>query len=175
VRSRELHIAACSKSLFKSFCPIKTFIQQSLSTYSQIELLRCFAPNHDLSSINESRFRKITELLMRNFDDDVLWDVLGFDSGVTVCLICDLCIYEIFISARQPYTSQFSRAHIYEPLSHDILHQFIKGTFKNHLVTWIEDYLKLTHPANGAKRIVNDIDMRYVLVDSVGIFSVWIS
>jgi hypothetical protein len=36
----------------------------------------------------------------------------------------------------------------------------IKGTFKDHLVTWINDYVKAEYPESEAKKILDDIDRR---------------
>jgi Plavaka transposase len=60
----------------------------------------------------------------------------------------------------QPFTSSFPRADINELLSPDLLHQLIKGAFKDHLVTWVNDYIKTEYPASEAQKILNDIDQR---------------
>ena len=60
----------------------------------------------------------------------------------------------------QPFTYGFPRADIHELLSPDLLHQIIKGTFKDHLVTWVMAYINLEHPPAEAKQILADIDQR---------------
>lgn len=57
---------------------------------------------------------------------------------------------------------KFPRADIHELLSSDLLHQLIKGTFKDHLVQWIKDYLKLTYGSSRSQTILDEIDRRYV-------------
>jgi hypothetical protein len=42
----------------------------------------------------------------------------------------------------QLFMMQFPRADIHENLTADLLHQVIKGAFKDHLVAWVEDYLQ---------------------------------
>lgn len=67
---------------------------------------------------------------------------------------------DLMLIAFKPFTSDFPRADIHEIIAPDILHQVIKGTFKDHLVGWVEDYLVLTHGLNNANVILDDIDRR---------------
>jgi hypothetical protein len=60
----------------------------------------------------------------------------------------------------QPYTTKFPRADIYKLLTPDLLHQVIKGTFKDHLVSWVEDYLKIIYGSSDGMRILDEIDQR---------------
>ena len=62
----------------------------------------------------------------------------------------------------QPFMMKFPRADIHELLTFDLLHQVIKGTFKDHLVQWIEDYLKLIYGPTKGQSILDEIDHRYV-------------
>ena len=60
----------------------------------------------------------------------------------------------------QPFTHSFPRADIHELLSPDLLHQVIKGVFKDHLVQWVGDYLVRHKGKTRAHEIMGDIDRR---------------
>lgn len=70
----------------------------------------------------------------------------------------------ILIYHLQPFTHKFPRADIHELLTPDLLHQVIKGTFKDHLVTWVTEYLYEEHGETGANAILGDIDRRYMFL-----------
>ncbi|KAF8801739.1 hypothetical protein BYT27DRAFT_7226659 [Phlegmacium glaucopus] len=57
-----------------------------------------------------------------------------------------------------PFMDSFPRADINQLLSPDLLHQVIKGGFKDHLITWVGEYLDLEHGSTKAKEIMDDID-----------------
>ncbi|KAF8488801.1 hypothetical protein F5888DRAFT_1622732, partial [Russula emetica] len=63
-----------------------------------------------------------------------------------------------------PFTTHFPRADIHELLAPDLLHQIIKGTFKDHLVTWVMDYVAAEHGKSHANQILADIDRRIATV-----------
>ena len=89
------------------------------------------------------------------------WYDFGAVGNVVVCFS-----YIYYLGGHnilyQPFTEHFPRADIHELLAPDLLHQLIKGTFKDHLVTWIESYLTHTHPSKLAKKILSIIDRRSV-------------
>ncbi|KAI1785118.1 hypothetical protein LXA43DRAFT_900463 [Ganoderma leucocontextum] len=104
---------------------------------------KCLALPHELETGGRARFREHTEALIDTFDHRVLWDVFGLVADVT------------------PFTNYFPRADIHELLTPDLLHQLIKGTFKDHLVEWVVQYIRLTAESEAeADRILNEIDRR---------------
>jgi hypothetical protein len=68
----------------------------------------------------------------------------------------------ILTNVLQPFTHDFPRADIHEILTPDLLHQVIKGTFKDHLVAWVNAYLYEMHGKSRANAIIEDIDRRCV-------------
>jgi hypothetical protein len=101
-----------------------------------------------------------TDLLCKTFNLQTLWQDHGIVGNFMVIVLLSHC-HDIDIS--KPFTHGFPRAEIYELLSPDILHQVIKGTFKDHLVTWVEEYLHIVHPEARALAIMADIDRRYAM------------
>ncbi|KAF9492166.1 hypothetical protein BDN71DRAFT_1483874 [Pleurotus eryngii] len=61
---------------------------------------------------------------------------------------------------NNPFTNDFPWADIHEIMVPDLLHQIIKGTFKDHLVTWVGEYLELEHGPTEAVRIMDMIDQQ---------------
>jgi hypothetical protein len=69
-------------------------------------------------------------------------------------------LYITYLTSFKPFTNDFQRADIHEILAPDLLHQIIKGTFKDHLVSWVEEYLYAMHPKSKAAKILDDIDQQ---------------
>ncbi|PPQ88480.1 hypothetical protein CVT25_012030, partial [Psilocybe cyanescens] len=112
--------------------------QGSSLTGSQNE---CDAPPHDLDSKgSHCCSHEKTDFLIKNFDPGILWDDYGIWNDIVL------------------FTHSFPCANIHELLSPDLLHQLIKGTFKDHLVTWVGDYLVQTHGEQRTLEIIEDID-----------------
>ncbi|KAI0038131.1 hypothetical protein FA95DRAFT_1665594 [Auriscalpium vulgare] len=111
---------------------------------------KCNAEPDNLDSDRaRRRTRAKTEFLISAFDPGILWDDYGIRSDV---------------AAFQPFTNDFPRADIHQLLSPDLLHQVIKGTFKDHIVTWINSYLEEQHGEARANQIIEDIDRRLASV-----------
>ncbi|KAG2107667.1 uncharacterized protein F5147DRAFT_745903 [Suillus discolor] len=63
-----------------------------------------------------------------------------------------------------PFMNNFPRIDIHKLLAPDILHQLIKGAYKDHLVDWVKKYLLQTHGKRQANIILDDIDRRIAAV-----------
>ncbi|KAJ6541300.1 hypothetical protein B0H10DRAFT_2181502 [Mycena sp. CBHHK59/15] len=107
---------------------------------------RCTAPRDDLDGPSGRRTQLHTDTLFDVFDHGAMWDQYGVIPDVL------------------PFTWEFPWADIYKLLSPDILHQVIKGTFKDHLVAWVAEYLDSVHGKAEAKKIMADIDRRIAAV-----------
>ncbi|KAJ7855718.1 hypothetical protein B0H14DRAFT_3645261 [Mycena olivaceomarginata] len=77
--------------------------------------------------------------------------------------LTDILLAE-FPRGYTPITRDFPRADIHEMLSPDLLHQIIKGSFKDHLVTWVGEYIYLAHSKAKADEIMDEIDRRIAAV-----------
>ncbi len=62
----------------------------------------------------------------------------------------------------KPFTNDFPRADVHELITPDLLHQVIKGTFKDHLVTWLGEYLVLAHGEKHSLALLDIMDKRYL-------------
>ncbi|KAJ7880806.1 hypothetical protein B0H14DRAFT_3082687 [Mycena olivaceomarginata] len=104
---------------------------------------KCEAHPDDLDADGARlRTQTKTEALVMCFDPGILWDEYGICADIV------------------PFTNDFPRADIYELLSSDLLHQVIKGTFKDHIVSWVNKYLYDKYGEKQALEIIQDIDRR---------------
>ncbi|KAG1874048.1 hypothetical protein C8R48DRAFT_745953 [Suillus tomentosus] len=123
-----------------------------ITDYPEQALLTCIVQNwcpntiyllhiHPDVLLRQMRSHDHTEVLVEEFELGVLWDEYG--------LVGDIVVSDI-----------------HELLSPDILHQLIKGAFKDHIVTWVHKYIKAQYSENEANKILDDIDRRIALPPS---------
>jgi hypothetical protein len=105
------------------------------------------------------------DLLVNELELGVIWDEYGIAGDAVVRTKGPVSGISRAhpLSIPQPFTNDFPRADIHQLIAPDLLHQIIKGTFKDHLVTWVEEYLVITHGRAQANVILDDIDRRYDL------------
>ena len=91
----------------------------------------------------------------------VLYDNYGIVGDIIVRIWQHLHLLS-YTDYSQPFTNEFPRADVHEIIAPDLLHQIIKGTFKDHLVSWVEELLMHIHRNNKTKvcNILDDIDHR---------------
>ncbi|KAG2347176.1 hypothetical protein BDR05DRAFT_945548 [Suillus weaverae] len=97
---------------------------------------RCLAPHGKLD--DEDALCRCEAHREALFEEDMS-DVLRRDFGIVGSIV--------------PFTNDFPRADIHQLIAPDILHQIIKGCFKDHLATWVEKYL---HHGRGFKQWTGD-------------------
>ncbi|KAG1726637.1 uncharacterized protein EDB91DRAFT_1239630 [Suillus paluster] len=119
---------------------------------------RCMSHRKSLDSKSLCRNRDHTEALIEEVTSTDLWDEYG--------IINDLIISHASSHRTAPFTNDFPRADIHKLIAPDLLHQLIKGTFKDHLVEWVGKYLHHVHGKKGAEKIQDDIDRRIAAVAS---------
>ncbi|KAF8670120.1 hypothetical protein AX14_005942 [Amanita brunnescens Koide BX004] len=100
---------------------------------------KCTARSKVLDGKRDWRMHELTVLLQQALSTKQLWDHYGIIDGI------------------MPFIHDFPRADIHELLSPDILHQLVKGVFKDHLVTWVKDYVELKY-GNQAGAVLAEID-----------------
>ncbi|KAJ6591937.1 hypothetical protein B0H10DRAFT_1925050 [Mycena sp. CBHHK59/15] len=106
---------------------------------------RCLSPAHDLDRVSARRCADHTDTLLEVCTLKELWDDFGIVGDIV------------------PFMADFPRADIHELISMDLLHQIIKGTFKDHIVDWVEEYIRAVHDNAEAERILADIDRRIAI------------
>ncbi|KAK7461773.1 hypothetical protein VKT23_008204 [Stygiomarasmius scandens] len=99
-------------------------------------------PNELDTGDNWPQTQHKTDFIIHTFDPGIVWDEFGSRSDVA------------------PFTFHFPHANIHELLSPDLLHQAIKGTFKDHMVEWVMDYVIDTYSSSRVLEILKDIDQR---------------
>ncbi|KAG1871546.1 hypothetical protein F4604DRAFT_1881168 [Suillus subluteus] len=114
---------------------------------------RCMSHPDSLDTKSLPLSKRTTEALIEEATYGTLWVEYG--------IVGDLV----------PFTNDFPRGDIHELIALDILHQLIKGTFKDHLVKWVGQYLQHVHGMKEVERIQADIDRRcHVPTDMVCMF-----
>ncbi|KAF9220329.1 hypothetical protein BS17DRAFT_769406 [Gyrodon lividus] len=95
----------------------------------------CQATQENWDANAQTHCREFQEYLFKENSFQVLWDKYG--------IVGDLI----------PFTNDFPCANIHQLIAPNILHQLIKGCFKDHLVDWVKWWLKANHSRCEAERI----------------------
>lgn len=89
-----------------------------------------------------------------------------YDHNASLWLLTVLLHDSLITFLLQPFTNDFPQADIHKLLLPNILYLLIKGTFKDHLVTWVQEHLVETHGKTCTNEILDDIDCQYISQNS---------
>ena len=101
--------------------------------------------------------------------------------GITLCLEWQKCMLLLCLKATLwdeygidaeiiPFTCDLTCADVHKPISSNLLHQAIKGMFKDHLVEWVGQYLQIIYEKAEAEQVMHEIDQRYISLLLIFIF-----
>ncbi|KAG5640671.1 hypothetical protein DXG03_007595, partial [Asterophora parasitica] len=144
----------------------KTTVSVATGQNNFYPLCTAYPEDLDDGSKAQHRSHQHTNTLLQGCLLAELWDVYGIVSDLVVCN-ADILVMPQHIKLDilpQPFTKSFPCANIHELLVPDLLHQIIKGTFKDHIVDWVMLYIKTTYMKQRADKILADIDRRIALV-----------
>ncbi|KAG2121976.1 hypothetical protein DEU56DRAFT_873692 [Suillus clintonianus] len=104
----------------------------------------------------------------KNLDEKLLCRCCDHTEALIEEVATSLALWDEYgiVGDLVPFTNDFPRADIHELIAPDLLHQLIKGTFKDHLVEWVGKYLVHVHGKKEAEKIQDDIDRRISAVAS---------
>ncbi|KAG0699194.1 hypothetical protein DFH29DRAFT_983604 [Suillus ampliporus] len=115
------------------YCRIIYGLGPYIADYKEQVLLACIVRRwclshcENLDEINLCHSRLHTDALIEECDHMTLWNEYGI------------------VGELMPFTNDFPHADTHELLAPDLLHQIIKGAYKDHLVEWVKKYLLRTH------------------------------
>ena len=131
-----------------------------LQTLHNNTFVRCDAhpKNLDAGGARQRNHEKM-DFLIGAWDPGTLWDDFGIRADIVVGLSSHFLL-QVSNLYLQPFMHGFPHADIHELLSADLLHQVIKGTFKDHIEMWVNEYLMEEHGEAAALAIIADINHR---------------
>ena len=141
----------CGGYLLRTFAPV-----------SHLRYHSCASSPTNLDQPNPIlRSKEHTNACKAAFDSKTLWEKYGIVGGVTVSYSpLHLTYRHLTYSHPKPFTEHFPHADIYELITPDLLHQLVKGVFKDHLVEWVVEYLQKEHGKAKSEVILDEIDRR---------------